>query len=84
MYVCSHLEEAKPIAPRSDGCEECLALGHSWVHLRTCLTCGHMGCCDSSPGRHASAHFKETSHAVMQSAEPGEEWRWCFVHEILA
>jgi CPA1 family monovalent cation:H+ antiporter len=59
-------------------------MGGSWVHLRTCLTCGHVGCCDSSPNRHASAHFKSTSHPVMQSAEPGEEWRWCFIHEQLA
>jgi len=83
MYLCSHLEEAEDIPTRSSGCEECLALGTSWVHLRTCLTCGHVGCCDSSPGRHASGHFRSTSHPVMRSAEPGEEWRWCFVHELL-
>jgi len=84
MHLCSHLEEAKPISPTSSGCEECLAEGASWVHLRTCLTCGHVGCCDSSQGRHASAHYKATSHPVMQSAEPGESWRWCFVDELLA
>lgn len=85
MYLCSHLEEATDIPPRSpEGCEECLADGGSWVHLRTCLTCGHVGCCDSSPARHASAHFKGTGHPVVRSGEPGEKWRWCFVHELLA
>ncbi len=84
MYLCSHLEEAVDTPPRTpDGCEECLADGGRWVHLRTCLTCGHVGCCDSSPARHASAHFHATSHPVMRSAEPGEKWRWCFVHELL-
>jgi Zn-finger in ubiquitin-hydrolases and other protein len=54
-----------------------------WVHLRVCLTCGHVGCCDSSPPRHATVHFQQTGHPVMRSAEPGESWRWCFVHELL-
>lgn len=85
MHLCSHLEEIPAIPPsKPEGCVECLADGGRWVHLRTCLTCGHVGCCDSSPGRHASAHFRATSHPVMQSAEPGESWRWCFVHELLA
>jgi len=84
MYLCSHLEVAESIPPRSpEGCEECLADGSRWVHLRTCLTCGHVGCCDSSPNRHASAHYSTTNHPVIQSAEPGESWRWCFVHELL-
>jgi uncharacterized UBP type Zn finger protein len=84
MYLCSHLEIAESIPPRSpEGCEECLADGSRWVHLRTCLTCGHVGCCDSSPNRHASAHYSTTNHPVIQSAEPGESWRWCFVHELL-
>lgn len=66
-----------------DACEECTALGeHHWAHLRICLTCGHVGCCDSSPRRHATAHFEETGHPVMRSAEPGEVWRWCYVHEV--
>ena len=63
-------------------CEECTQLGeHHWAHLRICLTCGHVGCCDSSPRRHAAAHFDETGHSVMRSAEPGEVWRWCYVHQ---
>ncbi|MGV9712996.1 UBP-type zinc finger domain-containing protein [Gordonia sp. NPDC003424] len=66
-----------------DACEECTQLGeHHWAHLRMCLTCGHVGCCDSSPRRHATAHFEDTRHPVMRSAEPGEVWRWCYVHEV--
>ena len=83
MNTCSHLAEAKPPEPRTQGCEECLAIGQRWVHLRTCLECGHVGCCDSSVGRHASGHYRSTSHPVMQSAEAGESWRWCFVDELL-
>ncbi|MBD0863437.1 UBP-type zinc finger domain-containing protein [Gordonia sp. zg691] len=64
-------------------CEECVAIGEThWAHLRKCLTCGRVGCCDSSPRRHATAHFHETGHPVMRSAEPGEAWRWCYVHEV--
>lgn len=68
----------------ADACEECTQLGeHHWAHLRMCLTCGHIGCCDSSPRRHATAHFEETGHPVMRSAEPGEVWRWCYAHEFM-
>ncbi len=67
-----------------DGCPTCLAEGHRWVSLRQCLECGRIGCCDSSPGQHASAHFHETGHPVMESAEDGEDWRWCFVHHVTA
>ena len=82
---CSHLAEASDCqVPRTpEGCEECLALGWDWVHLRMCLACGHVGCCDSSRGKHASAHFGESAHPVMQSLEPGEAWRWCFVDSVL-
>ncbi|MFD3453230.1 UBP-type zinc finger domain-containing protein [Streptomyces sp. NPDC058691] len=67
--------------PPTDGCAECLANGRrDWVHLRLCLTCGRIGCCDSSPGRHASAHYKATGHPVIRSFQPGESWRWCYVH----
>lgn len=68
--------------PRTPGlCEECTELGeHNWAHLRLCLTCGHVGCCDSSPHRHATAHFTQTGHPVMRSHEPGETWRWCYRH----
>lgn len=82
---CEHLTaEAECAVPRTpDGCEECLALGQPWVHLRLCVHCGHVGCCDSSEGQHATAHFHETGHPVMRSLEPGEAWRWCFVDEVL-
>jgi CPA2 family monovalent cation:H+ antiporter-2 len=71
------------VTPRTDGCEECLEGGTRWVHLRVCMTCGHVGCCDSSPGKHASAHYHETGHAAMRSVEPGEAWGWCFEGERL-
>ena len=80
--LCSHLVGATLAEPRGRGCEECLATGGRWVHLRFCVRCGHIGCCDNSPGRHASGHFPETGHPVMQSFEPGEDWRWCFVDEV--
>ena len=74
---------ATDVTPRTPGeCEDCVREGTRWVHLRLCLTCGHVGCCDSSPRRHASAHFHESAHPVMRSAEPEESWRWCFVHEL--
>ena len=63
------------------GCEECLRIGSPWVHLRLCLTCGHVGCCDQSPGRHARRHAGLVGHPIIRSFQPGEDWRWCFVHE---
>ena len=82
MTVCSHLDQVHVEPPdRVDGCEECLRDGTQWVHLRVCLSCGHVGCCDNSPGRHATGHHAETGHAVMRSAEPGEEWCWCYEDE---
>jgi CPA1 family monovalent cation:H+ antiporter len=82
---CIHLREApKLVKPRTpEGCEECLRDGTRWVHLRLCLTCGHVGCCDSSVGKHAAAHYYETEHPVMRSIEPGEAWRWCYVDDLL-
>lgn len=82
---CEHLRHAATVvAPTTPtGCAECLRDGTQWVHLRLCLTCGHVGCCDSSVGRHATAHFKDTGHPVMRSFEPGESWRWCYVDELL-
>lgn len=74
---CSHLPPERP-APRADGCEECLAAGGRWVHLRLCLSCGHVGCCDSSPGKHATGHYRTSGHPVIQSFEPGETWGWCY------
>ncbi len=79
---CSHLDQVREVAPSAQGCEECLQTGGRWIHLRMCLSCGHVGCCDSSPGKHATKHFHATSHALMQSLEPGEDWRWCFVDRI--
>jgi uncharacterized UBP type Zn finger protein len=81
---CTHLDHVRVTElPESvDGCEECLASGGKWVHLRICLECGHVGCCDDSPGRHASAHAQETSHPIIRSLEPGEAWSWCFVDEV--
>ncbi len=81
--VCEHLTasvEAEGPTPGSDGCAECIAAGESvWAHLRMCLDCGHVGCCDSSPHQHATEHFRLTGHPVMRSIEPGETWRWCYV-----
>jgi hypothetical protein len=77
---CAHLDEFRTgPTPHTDGCEECLAMGDTWVHLRHCLACGHVGCCDSSKNKHATRHFRASGHPVVQSLEPGEGWRWCYV-----
>ncbi len=76
-----HLDMIRRVVPSAEGCEDCLRIGSRWLHLRLCLTCGHVGCCDSSPNRHARAHFQATDHPIVQSFEPGEDWRWCFAHE---
>jgi uncharacterized UBP type Zn finger protein len=86
--TCPHLAEAAhatpPAAPDTQACPVCLADGYTdWVHLRQCLVCGQVGCCDSSPRRHASAHYAQTGHPVIRSIEPGESWRWCFVDEAI-
>jgi uncharacterized UBP type Zn finger protein len=80
---CEHVsdETIRSVPRPTPGCEECLASGGRWVQLRECLTCGHVGCCDSSPGRHATEHFRATGHPVMTSAEPGDTWAWCYVDE---
>jgi uncharacterized UBP type Zn finger protein len=84
MATCTHLEEIVITEPATPvlGCEECLKIGGQWVHLRMCESCGKVGCCDDSPNRHASRHFAESSHPVIRSLEPGEEWSWCFVDEV--
>ena len=82
MRPCTHLDQIHDVRPGTDGCEECLASGSRWVHLRLCLSCGHVGCCDSSPNRHATKHHRATGHAIIRSAEPGERWRWCYVDEV--
>ena len=81
---CTHLEsiEITELPESSDGCVECLAEGLGWCHLRICLQCGHVGCCDDSPGRHATAHFEATGHPIMRSIQPDEDWSWCFVDEL--
>jgi uncharacterized UBP type Zn finger protein len=86
MGICEHLlaADVDPEPRTPQGCEECLALGTRWVHLRKCLSCGHVGCCDSSPGKHATAHFMQIGHSVVRSFEPGEVWRWCYVDSTLA
>jgi uncharacterized UBP type Zn finger protein len=83
--LCEHIERAGNPTPRTpEGCEECLATGDEWVHLRLCLSCGHIGCCDSSKNKHATRHFHATHHPVVRSFQPGESWRWCYADEILA
>ncbi len=79
--VCGHLNKIRPVFPSAAGCEECLQLGEQWVHLRMCLVCGHVGCCDTSDNKHATAHFHESNHPVMKSIEKFEDWAWCFVDE---
>ena len=81
--TCSHLDQIQDVAADADGvCPDCVAIGGRWVHLRRCLICDHVGCCDSSPARHASAHARTTGHQVVTSAEPGEHWRWCYVDKV--
>jgi hypothetical protein len=79
---CAHLGAIRPVTPSGDGCVECLAMGDTWVHLRLCRTCGHVGCCDDSKNRHARKHFQKSKHPIISSFEPGEDWSWCFVDEI--
>jgi uncharacterized UBP type Zn finger protein len=82
--VCTHLDTIQVTSlPESvPGCEDCLRIGGSWVHLRLCLNCGHIGCCDSSPNRHATAHARSSQHPIIRSLEPGEDWCWCYEDEI--
>ena len=81
--ACTHLDTITDPAPDSTGCVDCLAAGaHDWVHLRVCQSCGHVGCCDNSPRRHATAHFHGSDHPVIRSYEPGEDWYWCYVDEL--
>jgi hypothetical protein len=84
MATCTHLNEIRVTRLPSSiaGCEACLAIGGVWVHLRMCMTCGTIGCCDSSPNRHASRHASDAAHPVARSAEPEEEWAWCYVDQV--
>lgn len=80
---CTHLGMIRPnIRPHTRGCEECLALGDEWVHLRMCLSCGHVGCCDDSKNKHATKHFRRVAHPLIRSIEPGEEWGWCYLDQV--
>jgi uncharacterized UBP type Zn finger protein len=84
MPACTHLDKVQitQLPESVEGCEDCLLMGGAWLHLRICLECGHVGCCDSSPNRHASAHSQSSGHPLMHSLEPGEAWSWCFVDEL--
>ena len=82
--TCTHLDSVQEVTPSSTGCEDCLKIGGRWVHLRLCMTCGHVGCCDNSPGRHATGHFQGTDHPIIRSYEPGEDWAYCYVDESFA
>ena len=81
---CNHLDQVKTTHTDKNGCEECLKKGDTWVHLRLCVTCGHVGCCDSSKNKHATKHFHRTKHPVIRSIEPGEKWMWCYVDQVMA
>ena len=81
--TCTHRDLMREVVPSSDGCEDCLRIGAWWVHLRECMTCGHIGCCDSSPNRHAAGHARESDHPIVRSFERGEDWMWCFVDQLV-
>lgn len=83
--TCTHLDTVEYLEPPEPvrGCEDCLKLGASWVHLRMCHTCGKIACCDDSPNRHATAHYHESEHPIIRSVEPGEDWSWCYVDELM-
>ena len=82
--ACTHLDEVKVTQTATDLCAECVRMGDTWVHLRLCLECGRVGCCDSSKNKHATRHFHQTRHPLIRSLEPGESWVWCYVDEIVA
>ena len=80
---CSHTDQIRDVEASAQGCEDCMGMGETWVHLRQCLICGYVGSCDQSPNRHATEHFHATEHPIIRSFEPGEDWRWCYVDEVL-
>jgi len=80
--TCTHLNQIRQVIPSAKGCEDCLKTGDNWVHLRLCLTCGHVGCCDSSKNKHATKHYGQTTHPLIQSFERGEHWRWCYPDQL--
>jgi len=83
MPECTHLDQIADVEPQTpQGCGACMAVGGTWVHLRLCLICGHVGCCDSSKNKHATKHFHKTNHPIMRSIEPGEDWGWCYIDQV--
>jgi hypothetical protein len=80
---CGHLDGIRDVTPSARGCEECLKLGDAWLHLRICRSCGHVGCCDDSPNRHATKHFHATRHPIIEGYDPPEGWGWCYVDEVV-
>ena len=80
---CGHKDQVKEVTPMSDGCVDCLKMGDTWVHLRLCLTCGYVGCCNDSKNKHGSKHFAAVGHPLIKSFEPGEDWVWCYPDEAL-
>jgi uncharacterized UBP type Zn finger protein len=79
---CEHLSQMKKVKPSADGCEDCLKIGGTWMHLRLCKVCGHVGCCDNSPNRHATKHYHGTDHPIIRSFEPGEDWGYCYPDDL--
>ena len=81
--MCSHQDQIREVTPSAQGCEDCLKMGGSWVHLRICMICGHVGCCDQSRYKHATKHYHDTGHPIIKSFQPGEDWMWCYIDETL-
>jgi hypothetical protein len=81
MEACTHLSQIREVTPSAEGCEDCLKMGDAWVHLRLCMSCGHVGCCDSSQNKHATQHFHLHRHPIIKSYEAGEEWGYCYVDD---
>ena len=80
--TCSHHDQIQDVKGNTAGCEECMQTWDTWVHLRLCMTCGHVGCCDNSKNKHASKHFQETGHPIIRSFQPGEKWLWCYIDQM--
>jgi uncharacterized UBP type Zn finger protein len=80
---CTHRDSIREVTASAQGCEDCLKIGDTWVHLRICKICGHVGCCDNSKNKHATKHFHDTGHPIIQSFQPGEQWMWCYVDEMI-
>jgi len=81
--ACTHLDQIRITSTEEHVCEDCVKTGDTWVHLRLCVECGHVGCCDSSKNKHATKHFRKTRHPIMRSNEPGENWGWCYIDEVM-